>query len=215
MLNAGPRPQVVVALFAERDDAERAIRELQDAGFPRTGIGVATRERDGEGELIHGTGTLAAEGATTGAVSGGVLGGLVGLLVGVGALVIPGVGPVIAGGMLASALGVAGATAAAGAGIGAATDVVFGALVGLGVPAEEAEHFERGFRAGGTLLSVDPGSRAADAGEILEARHGDLGVAATGVAAGADAQSPAWAGSERRSPVRVHHHSDYESGRAR
>jgi hypothetical protein len=98
------RPRVVVALFRDRVAAEHAIRALQDAGFSRDGIGVATRDPATEARLGEGD-SKAAEGAATGALSGGALGGLVGLLVGVGALAIPGLGPVIAGGALATALG--------------------------------------------------------------------------------------------------------------
>ncbi|HLS47435.1 MAG TPA: hypothetical protein VK012_02890, partial [Gemmatimonadales bacterium] len=112
-----------------------------------------------------------AGGAATGAVGGGVLGGVLGLLVGVGAIIIPGIGPVVAGGVLASTLGIAGGTAAAGAGIGAATGGILGALIGMGVPHEDARYFERGVKEGGTIVTVDAGSRAEEAREAL-ARHG-------------------------------------------
>ena len=61
-----------------------------------------------------------------------------GVLAGIGALAIPGVGPIIAGGALASTL--------AGAGIGAAAGGLLGALVGLGIPEEEARYYETGLR---------------------------------------------------------------------
>lgn len=170
--------RVVVAMLAGRDEAERAVRALHDAGFARDSIGVAMRDRSAEGEVIQETGSRAAEGAAVGAMSGGVLGGLVGLLVGVGALAIPGIGPVIAGGVLASALGVAGGSAAAGAGIGAATGGVFGSLVGLGVPDDDARHFERRFHDGGVLVTVDAGDQAAAAVAVLNAHGADLAGAA-------------------------------------
>lgn len=135
------RPRVVVALFHDREAAENAIRALQAAGFTRESIGVAVRDRSADGILLGDGESRAAEGAATGALSGGVLGGIVGLLVGVGALAIPGIGPVLAGGALAASLGIAGGTAVAGAGIGAATGGVLGALVGLGIP--DAEALER------------------------------------------------------------------------
>src|SRR5213079_1337536 len=99
----------------------------------------------------------------TGAAVGGVLGGITGLLVGIGALAIPGIGPVIAGGALASAFGIAGGTAVAGAGIGAAAGGIVGALVGMGIPEEEARHFESGFRTGGVLVTVNAGPRMMEA----------------------------------------------------
>ena len=116
------RGAVVVGLFPDPDSAERGVRALNSAGFGRNVIGIAMRERTAEGELVRDVGSSrAAHGAMAGAVGGGILGGVVGLLVGVGALIIPGIGPVVAGGALASALGVAGGTAMAGAGIGAAS----------------------------------------------------------------------------------------------
>ena len=99
--------RTVVGVFDHRDDAERAIRELKDAGFAGDQIGIAMRDRNAQGQLLEDTGTHAAEGAVTGAVGGGILGGLAGLLIGIGALVIPGIGPVVAGGALATAFGTA------------------------------------------------------------------------------------------------------------
>ena len=174
------RPRVVVALFHDREAAENAIRALQAAGFTRASIGVAVRDRSADGILLGDGESRAAEGAATGALSGGVLGGIVGLLVGVGALAIPGIGPVLAGGALAASLGIAGGTAVAGAGIGAATGGVLGALVGLGIPDAEARHFEQGFREGGTLVTLEAGARDPEAREILRRFGGDLGTALVG-----------------------------------
>lgn len=149
----------MVGLFHKTIAAERAIRDLKDAGFTDQQIGVLMRDPDQERRLAEDTGTRAGEAAAAGAVTGGVLGGLVGLLAGVGALVIPGVGPLIAGGALASTL--------AGAGVGAAAGGLLGALIGLGIPEEEARYYERGLEEGGILVSVDAGPRAVEARNIL------------------------------------------------
>ena len=170
--------QTAVGLFDERDDAEKAIRDLKEAGFTGDQIGVAMRDRDAQGKLAESTGTNAAEGAVTGAVGGGILGGLAGLLIGIGALVIPGIGPVIAGGALATAFGTAVGTAVAGAGIGAAAGGIVGALVGMGVPEEEARYFESGFRSGRILVSVSAQGRAMEAMDILERNGADIGSSA-------------------------------------
>ena len=81
----------------------------------------------------------------------------------------------VAGGTLASTFGVAAGTAVAGAGIGAAAGGLAGALVGIGIPEEEAAYFEEGFRTGGILVTVNAGSRAAEAADILEGHGGDSG----------------------------------------
>jgi uncharacterized protein (TIGR02271 family) len=164
----------VVGLFHNQADAERAIERLKQEGFSENQIGVAMRDRGRQEELVEGTGTQAAEGAATGALGGGILGGVLGLLAGVGALAIPGVGPIIAGGTLASTL--------AGAGIGAAAGGLLGALVGMGVPEEDARHFDQGFRAGGTLVTVNAGARADEARECLYESGADLGSMGRGTA---------------------------------
>jgi uncharacterized protein (TIGR02271 family) len=167
----------VVGLFHSQADAERAIRRLKQEGFSESQIGVAIKDRGRQDELIQGTGTQAAEGAATGAIGGGVLGGVIGLLAGVGALAIPGIGPIIAGGTLASTL--------AGAGIGAAAGGLLGALVGMGVPEEDAQHFDEGFRAGGTLVTVSAGNRTEEARACLYESGADLGSMGRGMTTGA------------------------------
>lgn len=169
----------VVGLFHNQADAEQAIQRLKQAGFSESEIGVAIKDRDRQQDLIQETGTQAAEGAATGAIGGGVLGGVIGLLAGVGALAIPGIGPIIAGGTLASTL--------AGAGIGAAAGGLLGALVGMGVPEEDAQHFDKGFRAGGTLVTVNAGARADEAQTCLYESGADLGSMGRGMATGASA----------------------------
>jgi uncharacterized protein (TIGR02271 family) len=154
------RPRgTVVGLFRKTIAAERAIRDLKDAGFTDQQIGVLMRDRDEARRVAEQAGTKAGEVATAGAITGGALGGLVGLLAGIGALVIPGIGPIIAGGALASTL--------AGAGIGAAAGGLLGALIGLGIPEEEARYYELGLEEGGILVSVDAGPRAVEARNIL------------------------------------------------
>jgi len=163
----------VVGLFKNQVDAERAIDRLKQAGFSESEIGVAMRDRSQQKDLMEGTGTQAAEGAATGAISGGVLGGVIGLLAGVGALAIPGIGPIIAGGALASTL--------AGAGIGAAAGGLLGALMGMGIPEEDARHFDEGFRAGGTLVTVNAQGREEEARECLREAGADLGSMDRGI----------------------------------
>jgi Heat induced stress protein YflT len=153
------REGTVVVLFRDQPQAELAIRELKQEGFTDGQIGVLMQDRAKQEQLADSTGSTVSEAAKTGAIGGGLAGGVLGLLAGVGALAIPGVGPIIAGGALASTL--------AGAGIGAAAGGLIGALVGLGVPEEDAKYFEQGVRAGGILVTVDAGPRTREARQIL------------------------------------------------
>src|SRR5437867_299648 len=168
----------VVALFEERSEAEGAIRDLKNAGFTNEQIGVATQDRleaekagseesavdDEAGRIVAETASGLAEGAAAGAVSGGVIGGLAGL---VSSLLIPGLGPLVVGGVLASTL--------MGIGVGAATGGLIGALVGMGVPEEDARYFDAGLRDGRTLLTVGGRDRVPEAVAILERHGADLG----------------------------------------
>jgi uncharacterized protein (TIGR02271 family) len=156
----------VVGLFYERQQAELAIQELKGNGFKDDQIGVLMQDRDSQQQLADSTGTKVSETAASGAIGGGVAGGVMGLLAGIGALAIPGIGPIVAGGVLASTL--------AGAGIGAAAGGLLGALVGMGVPEEDAKYFEEGVRAGGILVTVEAGTRKEEARQILLGRGADL-----------------------------------------
>ncbi|MEN9936235.1 MAG: hypothetical protein RLZZ387_2814 [Chloroflexota bacterium] len=146
--------RTVVGLFDRHEQVDRAIRELQANGVRRDDIGVIAADARGEFANRVGGETKIDEGAGAGALSGGVLGGVLGLLMGVGALAIPGIGPVIAAGPLAAALGSAGAGALVGATTGVAAGGLLGALVGAGIPEEEAHVYAEGVRRGSTLLTV-------------------------------------------------------------
>ncbi|HEX2250679.1 MAG TPA: general stress protein [Gemmatimonadales bacterium] len=174
--------RTVVGLFSQPAHAERAIRELKESGFTADQIGVATHDRLERPDPP----TLSDDesgAATVGALTGGVIGSLVGLL---GSLLIPGVGPILVGGVLASLLG---------AGVGAAAGGVIGALVDVGIPETDAEHFDAGLRAGGTLVTVNAGGRTDQALAILRRHEADLGPSSGERRSTADA---GYQGPERR-----------------
>ena len=149
----------VVAVFHDRDDAQDAINALRDAGFMSDDVSILARDRDVAGRLADDTGTEAAAGAATGALAGGLLGGVAGWLVGIGALAIPGVGPIIAAGPIAAALG--------GAALGAASGGIIGALTGAGVPEDEARYYDDEFRRGGIVVTVQARGRYDEARRIM------------------------------------------------
>ncbi|SFB07736.1 MULTISPECIES: general stress protein [unclassified Bacillus (in: firmicutes)] len=137
----------IVGVYDHGDEAVRAIEELKAQGYERDDISVVARDKD-EVEAIHTeTGTKADEGLATGAATGGVLGGLAGFLAGVGALAIPGVGPIIAAGPIAATL--------TGAAVGAGAGGLAGALIGMGIPEDEANRYESDVKSGKILVLVD------------------------------------------------------------
>jgi hypothetical protein len=148
----------VVGVFEDRLHANQAIAELHQAGFTESQIGVAMKHAEGIGETGDADDdSQAGSGALTGALAGLGLGALAGL--GVLAGVIPVVGPAIAAGTL----GVMLSNAAAGAGIAG----LVGALVGAGLPEDEAKYYQGEFEAGRAIVTVNAGTRADEATAIL------------------------------------------------
>jgi hypothetical protein len=165
----------VFGIYSSRSQVEGAVDELKLAGFRNTDISVLLPENQGSKDFAHEKGTKAPEGAATGAGTGAVIGGTLGWLAGIGALAIPGVGPLIAAGPIMAAL--------AGVGVGGAVGGLTGALVGMGIPEYEATRYEGRVKKGGILLSVhsDDSEWTKKAKAILE-RTGAEDVASAGEA---------------------------------
>jgi hypothetical protein len=157
--------KVVAGLFESQSMAQRAIEDLRTAGIDSGRVSVIARDKDRAKEVAEQTGAEVATGAATGAGVGAVLGAAAGWLVGIGALAIPGIGPIVAAGPIAAALGVAGTTAAAGAGVGVVAGGIIGALTGWGFSETEAKAYQEGIERGDLLLAVEvPDSE--DAGRV-------------------------------------------------
>ena len=141
--------KAVFGIYPTRTSVETGVDRLKLEGFSNTDISVLMPEKGGSEKFAHDNSTKAPEGATAGAGTGLVLGGALGWLVGIGALAIPGVGPLIAAGPIVALL--------AGAGTGAALGGIAGGLVGLGIPEYEAKRYAGYVNDGGILLSVHTG----------------------------------------------------------
>ena len=115
----------VIGIVESETQAEQIVSDLQAGGTPSSQISVLFPDKRGTKDFAHEHNTKAPEGAVAGVGAGGVIGGTIGLLAGIGALAIPGVGPLIAAGPLMAAL--------SGAAAGATVGGVAGALVGLGI----------------------------------------------------------------------------------
>jgi len=158
---------VAYGIYAEREQFEAAINALRAANFRNSDISVILPERDRTTrDLAHQINTKAPEGTATGATAGAAIGGVLGWLVGIGALAIPGIGPLVAAGPVVAALAGAGAAGAAGG--------LVGGLLGLGIPEVEAKRYAGRIREGAYLVSVHCDDRdwAKRATEILEATGG-------------------------------------------
>ncbi|MDB5349166.1 MAG: hypothetical protein JWN86_413 [Planctomycetota bacterium] len=171
---AAQQRSTVVGVFEDRHQADKAVSELQKAGFRQDQIGVAMRQTDGatDASTTDVDNSHATSGAITGALTGLGLGALAGL--GVLAGVIPVIGPAIAAGTL----GVILSNAAAGAGIAG----LVGALIGAGVPENEAKYYHDEFEAGRVIVTVTANGRADEATAILR-RFGAYDMSTRGASA--------------------------------
>ena len=138
--------RTITALFDDYDAAVEAVNRLRQAGITDADMSLvsgsekhrsSTRSKPDD-DTISDTGK--------GAAIGGAIGGGAGLLAGLGMLAIPGLGPVVAAGWLASTL--------AGLAAGAATGGLVGALVDAGLSEDEAHAYAEGIRRGATMVSV-------------------------------------------------------------
>jgi hypothetical protein len=150
--------RTIVALYDDMGTARKVVDELVKNGISRTAISLAANDSGGEfKKLSEGVDSQHVD-AGEGSAFGAAVGALTGILVSLGALVIPGVGPVLAAGPLAAALagGVTGAVA------GAATGGIVGGLLSLDIPEADAHAYAEGVRRGGVLLAVEPSETQAD-----------------------------------------------------
>jgi hypothetical protein len=175
----------VFGIFPDRSAVEEAVEHLRSAGFRSTDVSVLFPDNKGTKDFAHEKNTKAPEGATTGGVAGGIAGGVLGWLTGIGALAIPGLGPLVAAGPIVAALAGAGAVGTLGG--------IVGALVGMGIPEYEAKRYEGRIREGGILVSVhcDSSDWIKRAKEVME-QTGGQEIASAGEKSGdfANADKP-------------------------
>ena len=152
--------KTVVGTYDNIDSAYAAANDLVSAGYNRNDISVVATNNNNvyspyidnkvETKVVDTTDDVG-----TGAGVGAAIGGIGGLLVGLGALAIPGIGPVVAAGPLLAAL--------TGAGVGAVAGGIVGALVDLGIPDEEANIYSEGLRRGDILVIAQVPDASANA----------------------------------------------------
>ncbi len=158
--------KTVVALFDNRDYAEKAARQIKDRGLRTEDISIVAKQGDNEHEQGRTTATMGTKGQSgfmgmggmgggagaggkakndnisDGVITGGILGGLAGLLIGAGSMVIPGLGIIAAAGPITGLLS------------GAVTGGVVGGLVDLGIPEDRSRQYETDIKAGKILFSM-------------------------------------------------------------
>ena len=137
--------QTVSRVYDTYAHANQAVQDIEATGVPSNQVSLVANK------YVSDRYTDVESVSKAGAGIGGVLGGGAGLLAGLGMLAIPGLGPVVAAGWLASL--------AVGAAAGATAGGLVGALVSAGTSDDHAHVYSESVRRGGTLVSV----RAEDA----------------------------------------------------
>jgi hypothetical protein len=138
--------RTAVGYFHDRMSADRAYEDLVREGFSKDDISILGRGAEGTTGLADD----GHEGHHVTAGEGAAAGGIFGLLLGAAAMLIPGIGPIVAIGPITAAL-----TGAVTGGVtGAVVGGVAGALMKAGVPEDEARFYEDRFRSGGYLVTA-------------------------------------------------------------
>ena len=149
----GTRSNFLTASFSDVESAEKAYKNLRDRGYYDNEISVIMSEvsmkkyfdknpKKEESDF----GNKAAAGAGLGAGIGGAIGAAAGIILALGtAVLVPGLGIVVAG-PLAAGL--------AGAGGGGIAGGIIGALIGAGIPKERADKYEKGIKEGEIVVAV-------------------------------------------------------------
>jgi len=177
--------RTIARMYDSYDDAQAVVHELEKSGIshsdislianadahgrssPRSGTAAVTGGGDHPADPADRDDSDAGAGGKRGAVLGTVLGGGAGLLAGIGALAIPGVGPVVAAGWLVATL--------TGAGAGALSGGLIGSLTGAGVSRDEADVYAEGVKRGGSLVTVRADETEASRIEALMAQRSPAG----------------------------------------
>jgi uncharacterized membrane protein len=150
--------RVTSYLFDDYQSARSAVMALQEAGFTSKDVSIVASNADNR----HAD-EKDASGAVKGASVGGAVGAGAGILTALGVLAIPGLGPLVAAGVLATTLTTTAAGAAAGGLIGSLTD--------YGVSEKDAHLYAEGIRRGGTLVTVRTSHDRVEAAEAILRRH--------------------------------------------
>jgi hypothetical protein len=152
--NNSNKSQSVTKLFNDRNSVEGAYKSALNRGYSEKDINVLmsddTRKKyfaDGKETVI---GDKSMDGLAIGGAVGGTVAGLTAAIAAIGtAVVVPGLGLVVAGPLAAGLLG---------AGAGSIAGGLIGTMVGLGIPEERVKEYENGIKQGGILMTVKPRS---------------------------------------------------------
>lgn len=155
--------EAIAGFYRTVAEGQQAREALLAAGFRDDQVSFLTG--DTRGHETPAVGPVHDIGADDEAPKDAWIGGVVGLAAGMVAVAIPGIGPFLAAGPLATTL----AGAVGGMTVGAATGGIIGLLRDHGISEEEAQFYAEGVKRGGALVTLHGVSdkRADEARKIL------------------------------------------------
>ena len=165
-----------VAVFTRHEDAENAIKKLQQGGFNMKNLSIIGRDYHTEEHPVGflNTGDRVRYWGKQGAFWGSVFG----ILFAPAFFFIPGIGPVLTGGIIGSFLMGTVEGAAVGAAIGAGSGAVAAALTSLGLPKDSVIRYEASLKANKFLLIAhgSPADTQRARNVLVEVGAGDVQV---------------------------------------
>ena len=151
---SGESSGMLTGLFNDRDSADKAYTSMKNRGYTDEEINLMMSDKTRDTWFADNDvadtelGSKALEGAGAGSAIGGTLGAIIGGIAAIGtSVVLPGVGLIVAGPIVA---------ALTGAGAGGLTGGLVGALIGSGIPEERAALYDEGIKNGGAVVGVNP-----------------------------------------------------------
>jgi hypothetical protein len=159
-----------VAVFDRHTDAEAAIRELQRVGFDMKKLSIVGRDYHTEehavgfyngGDRVRHWGKL-----------GAFWGGLFGIVFAPAFFFIPGIGPILTGGLIGSFLMGTIEGAAVGAAVVGGTTALAAALAGMGIPKDSVIRYEADLKANKFLLIASGSAAEVDQARGILAERG-------------------------------------------
>ena len=148
------KDKMLTAVIRDRLAANQAYDWLQQRGYSSSEINILMSDRTRATFSNKGTegkiksGDMSVEGVATVGAIGTAVGATIGAILALGtSVVVPGLGIVVAGPLLAGL---------AAGGAGAVTGGVVGGLVGLGIPESNAKAYEEALNNGGVVFGVVP-----------------------------------------------------------
>lgn len=142
--------RLVSGMFKNSNELEKCYQSLINRGYKSEEINLIMSDKTRDQYFKNKNNIVndnSAEGLGIGSIVGGTIGGIAGAIAAIGTVaMLPGLGIVVAGPLVAGLAGI---------GAGGVAGGLLGVLVGLGIPEAYVKEYEKEINAGGILMSVN------------------------------------------------------------